>query len=109
MVADFLVLPSVVMILFVLFVVPVYIACAIGLLGFVQLLLGMKENQIINIVLVVGFIAAISVLDGLVKGGVIVMSAPVVGGMFILGILLMGGIGYMTRILNREKIVTTLP
>ncbi len=107
--ADFLVLPSIVMILFVLFVVPVYIACAIGLLGFVQLLLGMKENQIINIVLVVGFIGAISVFDSLVAEGVVVMSAPVVGGMFVLSILLLGGIGYMTRILNREKIVTTLP
>jgi ABC-2 type transport system permease protein len=109
MVTDVLVLPSFVMILFVLFVVPVYIACAIGMLGFVQLLLGIKENQIINIVLIVGFIAAISVLDSLVGGGVVVMSAPVVGAMFILAILLLGIIGYMTRILNREKIVTTLP
>ncbi len=109
MVTDVLVLPSFVMILFVLFVVPVYIACAIGMLGFVQLLLGIKENQIINIVLIVGFIAAISVLDSLVGGGVVVMSAPVVGAMFILGVLLLGIIGYMTRILNREKIVTTLP
>ena len=109
MVTDVLVLPSFVMILFVLFVVPVYIACAIGMLGFVQLLLGIKENQIINIVLIVGFIAAISVLDSLVVGGVVVMSAPVVGAMFILAVLLLGIIGYMTRILNREKIVTTLP
>ena len=109
MAAEFLVLPSVVMILFVFFVVPVYIACAIGILGFVQLLLGMKENQIINIVLVVGFIAVISVFDSLVAEGVVVMSALVVGMMFILGIILLGGIGYMTRILNREKIVTTLP
>ncbi len=109
MAADFLVLPSVVMMLFILAVVPVYIACAVGILGFVQLLLGMKENQIINIVLIIGFIAAISVFDSLVAEGVIVMSALVVGEMFMLGILLLGGIGFMTRILNREKIVTTLP
>jgi ABC-2 type transport system permease protein len=106
--ADFLVLPSVVM-LFVVLVVPVYIACAIGMLGLVQLLLGMKENQILNIVLIIGFIAVISVFDGLVTEGVVVMSAPVVGAMFIVGMLLLGVIGFMTRILNREKIVTTLP
>ncbi len=107
--ADFLVLPSVVMMLFVVLVVPVYIACAIGMLGLVQLLLGMKENQILNIVLIIGFIAVISVFDGLVTEGVVVMSAPVVGAMFIVGMLLLGVIGFMTRILNREKIVTTLP
>jgi len=107
--ADFLVLPSVVMMVFVLLVVPVYIACAIGILGFVQLLLGMKENRIINIVVIIGFIAAISVFDSLVTEGLIVISALVVGVMFMLGILLLGVIGSMTRILNREKIVTTLP
>ncbi|WAI00980.1 ABC transporter permease [Methanogenium organophilum] len=109
MAADVLVLPSVVMMLFVLMVVPVYIACAIGMLGFVQLLLGMRENQIINIVVIIGFIVAISVFDSLVTEGLIVMSAPVVGVMFLLGILLIAAIGYMTRILSREKIVTTLP
>jgi len=107
--ADVLVLPSVVMMAFVLLVVPVYIACAIGILGFVQLLLGMRENQILNILLIIGFIAAISVFDSLVADGVVVMSAPFVGAMFILGILLLAFIGFMTRILNREKIVTTLP
>jgi len=107
--ADFLVLPSPIMILFVLVVVPVYIACLIGMLGFIQLLLGMRENQIVNIVLIIVFIAAISIFDSLVAEGLVVMSALVVGGMLMAGILLLAVIGYMTRILNKEKIVTTLP
>ena len=109
MAADFLVLPSPVMILFILLVVPVYTACAIGMLGFVQLLLGMRENQIINIVVILVFIVGISFFNGLVAEGLIVISALVVGAMFIPGILLLAFIGFMTRILNREKIVTTLP
>lgn len=109
MAADFLVLASPVMILFILLVVPVYTACAIGMLGFVQLLLGMRENQIINIAVILVFIVGISFFNGLVAEGLIVMSAPVVGAMFIPGILLLAFIGFMTRILSREKIVTTLP
>lgn len=109
MAADFLVLPSPIMIVFVLVVVPVYIACIIGMLGFIQLLLGMRENQIVNIALIIVFIAAISIFDGLVTEGLVVMSALVVGGMLMAGILLLTLIGYMTRILNKEKIVTTLP
>lgn len=109
MAADFLVLPSPIMIVFVLVVVPVYIACIIGMLGFIQLLLGMRENQIVNIALIIVFIAGISIFDGLVTEGLVVMSALVVGGMLMAGILLLTLIGYMTRILNKEKIVTTLP
>ncbi|WOF16606.1 ABC transporter permease subunit [Methanoplanus sp. FWC-SCC4] len=107
--ADFLVLPSPVMFLYILIVVPVYIACAVGLLGFVQLLLGMKENQIINIALIVGFIAVISVFNSLVTEGVIAISATVVFSMFLFGILMLSVVGFLTRFLNREKIVTTLP
>ncbi len=109
MAADFLVMPSPIMIVFVLVVVPVYIACVIGMLGFIQLLLGMRENQIVNIALIIVFIAAISIFDSLVAEGLVVMSALVVGGMLMAGLLLLAVVGFMTRILNKEKIVTTLP
>ena len=40
----------------ILTVVPAFIVCGIGLLGFIQLLLGMRENQVINILILFALI-----------------------------------------------------
>ncbi|MDD4127599.1 MAG: ABC transporter permease subunit, partial [Methanomicrobium sp.] len=74
--ADIVFLPSPAMILYFIIVVPVYIGCAVGLLGFVQLLLGMKENQIINIIMIFGFLLLLSVFDALISDEVIFFYDP---------------------------------
>jgi len=53
-------LPSGPILLHLITVVPAFIACGVGVLGFIQLLLGMRENQIINVGVIFGLIFLIS-------------------------------------------------
>ncbi|MBP2133552.1 ABC-2 type transport system permease protein [Methanomicrobium sp. W14] len=107
--SGYLVLPSPAMILYLLIVVPVYIGCATGLLGFVQLLLGMRENQIVNFVMIFGFIVAISFFESMIADNAITVSFLLVIEMAAAGVILMGIVRYLTGFLSREKIVTTIP
>ena len=107
--ADIVFLPSPAMILYFIIVVPVYTGCAVGLLGFVQLLLGMKENQIINVIMIFGFIAFISVFDALISDEVIFMTPAAIILMSVFGFVLIAIVRYLTGFLSREKIVTTIP
>ncbi|HTY14883.1 MAG TPA: hypothetical protein VMC42_04180 [Methanoregulaceae archaeon] len=89
-------------------VVPAFIASAVGLLGFVQLLLGMRENQIINIVVIFGLIFLISFSRELVGPGfAITWSAE---GVFLgLALVMILITRALTRVLDKEKIVRTIP
>jgi len=108
-VATTLILPSVPVLFYLLLVVPVYIAFAIGMLGFVQLLLGMKENQIIGIIVMVGLIGLITGINIFVTEGGLIVSPLFIGVMFIISLILIGIVAFCTRFLSKEKIVTTLP
>lgn len=102
------VLPSAPVVLHILLTVPVLTAVAVGLLGFVQLLLGMRENQIINMAIIFGVIFAFSLSTSLAGDGIAVgwggEGALVAGGAALLALL-----GWATRYLDRERIVTTIP
>ncbi|MDK2975515.1 MAG: type transport system permease protein [Methanofollis sp.] len=102
------VLPSAPAALHVLVVVPAFIAVVVGLLGFAQLLLGMRENQIINMVILFCVIFSFSLSASLAGEGFVV-SWGTEGAAFAVAAALLLVVGWATRFLNRERIVTTIP
>jgi len=100
-------LPSPAILLHIVLVVPAFIAAAVGLLGFGHLLLGMRENQILNISIFVVIFFALSLAKNVISGGYAV-SWAMVGTMLIVALLLLALISYLTRYLNKERIATTI-
>lgn len=90
-----------------LFVLPLLIAFIVGLLGFAQLLLGMKENRIISMAL---FIPIFAGLYGIGYGatGTLAIGWSHVGIIALAAIGLVLLLAWGTRFLSREKIVTSL-
>ncbi len=103
-----LLLPSPAVFLHIFIVVPVFIAVAAGLLGFGHLLLGMRENQILNISIFFAILFAFSLANKNVISGGYTISWAMVGGMLIVAVLLLALISYLTRYLSKERIVTTI-
>jgi ABC-2 type transport system permease protein len=89
-------------------VVPAFIAVVGGLLGFVQFVLGMRENQILNFLLIIGIVFLVTFTQAL-AGPAFTVTWTVVGASFALALLILGLTTWMTRFLSRERIVTTLP
>jgi ABC-2 type transport system permease protein len=106
--AASILLPSPAILLHIFLVVPAFIAVAVGLLGFGHLLLGMRENQILNISIFVAIFFAFSLVNKNVIGGGYTVSWAMVGAMLIVAVLLLALISYLTRYLNKERIVTTI-
>ena len=101
-------LPSPAVFLHIVLVVPAFIAVAVGLLGFGHLLLGMRENQILNISIFIAIFFAFSLVNKTVISGGYAVSWVMVGKMLIVALLLLALISYLTRYLNKERIVTTI-
>ncbi|PXF59639.1 MAG: hypothetical protein C4B59_11175 [Candidatus Methanogaster sp.] len=106
--ATTMLLPSPAVLLHIFLVVPAFIAVAVGLLGFGHLLLGMRENQIMNISIFVAIFFALSLANKNVISGGHVVSGVMVGAMLIMAVLLLALISYLTRYLSKERIVTTI-
>jgi ABC-2 type transport system permease protein len=103
-----IVLPSAPVILHLLVVVPLFAASAVGLLGFIQLLLGLRENQIFNIIIFAGLFFLLFFMQTVLEVGVTV-SWSQVGAFLLLGALLLAATGYLARFLSKEKIIRTIP
>ncbi|MCD4843236.1 MAG: ABC transporter permease [Methanosarcinales archaeon] len=88
-------------------VVPAFIAVAVGLLGFGHLLLGMRENQILNISFFIVIFFAFSLPKNVIGGGFAV-SWIEVGVLLMVAVLLLVFVSYLTRYLSKERIVTTI-
>ena len=107
-IAGGLLLPSPPVIFHIVLVIPVYIALAAGVLGYVQLLLGMRENQIVNVAVIFLIIFAITLAQQLVGpafGVAWLLEAVLLAG----GALLLAGVGAAARLLDVERIVRTIP
>jgi ABC-2 type transport system permease protein len=100
--------PSAPVLFHIIVVVPLFIAAAAGLLGFVQFILGMRENQILNFVIIFGIIFLISFTRALI-GPAFTVTWSVVGAAFGLAGVILLLTAYLTRFLSRERIVITLP
>jgi ABC-2 type transport system permease protein len=103
-----LLLPSPAILLHIFLVVPAFIAAAVGLLGFGHFLLGMRENQILNISLFFVLFLALFFTKNVISGGYAV-SWVAIGAMLVVAVLLLALISYLTRYLSKERIVTTIP
>jgi len=100
--------PSGPIILHLVTVVPAFIACGVGVIGFIQLLLGMRENQIINIAVIFGLIFLISFSRELLGPGFSISWAGEVITLLITVALLLV-VNAMTRFLDKERIIRSIP
>ncbi len=101
-------LPSPAILFHIFLVVPAFIAAAVGLLGFGHFLLGMRENQILNITIFFVIFLALFFTKNVISGGYAVSWAAI-GVLLIATVLLLALISYLTRYLSKERIVTTIP
>lgn len=103
-----IVLPGWPVIVHVIVVLPLFIAALGGLMGYIQLLMGMKENRILNLLIFVPAMAAVYGI-GLSAGSGLSIPWIYVGAFFAVSLMLLIIIAIMTGRLSRERIVTTLP
>ncbi|MFB0502562.1 MAG: hypothetical protein ACETWE_01880 [Candidatus Bathyarchaeia archaeon] len=106
-----LLLPSVVILIHILAVVPVFITSAISLMGFCQFLFGMRENKIIGYLVMLGLFPFVfpHIFGGLILGNMsLVVSWSEVVVLLIVSMLLLAVTTYSSRYLSKEKIVTTI-
>lgn len=85
--------------------VPLVTAVSVGLLGLVQLLLGLRENQLLNLGLVMGLIALLSIGQVIVGG---VPSPKVEGGAVLAMAVLLALLYRLAGRVDRERIVRTI-
>ncbi|MDD4987082.1 MAG: ABC transporter permease [Dehalococcoidales bacterium] len=100
-------LPGLAAVIHVLVAVPIFIAAFIGLVGFGQLLLGMRQNALLNFLL---FVPAFGALygSGFAVARGLTISWPYVSILLGGSLILLGIAAYLTRYLSRERIVTTI-
>jgi ABC-2 type transport system permease protein len=101
-------LPSAPVIFHIVMVVPVLIASAVGMLGFGQLLLGMRENQILNVAIIFLIVFLITLTQGILGPGVTI-TWSLVGAVLGIALLLLLVTQTLTRFLDTERIVRTIP
>jgi ABC-2 type transport system permease protein len=106
-----LVLPSAVILIHIVVVVPIFTTAAISLIGFCQFVLGMRENKIIGYLIVLVLVPFMyPSIFGLMFGGVnVVVSWREVGICLLFAVLLLTLTTYSSRYLSKEKIITTIP
>ncbi|MDD1677843.1 MAG: ABC transporter permease [Methanomicrobiales archaeon] len=101
-------LPSLPLIAHLFTTVPLFIAATVGLLGFAQLLLGLRENQILNFAIIFALIFLLTMSQALFGSG-FTISWVVVGSSLAIAILLLIATSWLTRFLDKERIVITIP
>lgn len=102
-----LVVPNAAVILYLVGVLPLVIACLVGALGFAQMLLGMKENRIIGLVLFIPIFAGLYGL-GYTSTGTLAIGWLQVGIATLVAVVVLCVLAWGTRLLSRERIVTSL-
>jgi ABC-2 type transport system permease protein len=102
-----LALPNAAVILYLVFGLPLVIACLVGALGYAQLLLGMKENRIIGLALFIPIFAGLYGI-GYTSTGTLAIRWPHVSVVGLVALVVLGVLGWASRFLSRERIVTSL-
>ena len=108
MAANVLLLPSLVILVHIIVTVPLFTAAVVGLIGYSQLLLGMKENTVIGIFTFLGLFIGISVAGQMVSGSGTI-TVPMLLIMFLVAASLLTFTFYLARFLSKEKVITTIP
>ncbi len=102
-----IVLPGAPILFHVLLVIPTSIAAFAGLLGFVQLRLGLRESRILNFVIFAPLFAGLYGVGRMV-GSSFAISWIQVGILFAISVFLLAVTAYLTKRLSKERIVTTI-
>jgi len=99
------IVPDVAFALYLAAVVPLAVACLVGARGYAQLLFGMRESHLISMALLLVMILILRVLAG---GGASVPALTHVAAAALGAGGLLTSLGWCTRFLSMERIVTTL-
>ena len=106
-IARGLVVPTLELLVYLLILAPTILLSVIGILGYLQFLLGMKENRLISMLLFVGLFAALGMMDTVASQENVVKWTTIAG--LIMGATLLLVLTlYCTRFLDKERIITTL-
>lgn len=106
--SDVRLVPSAAMIAHVLVVVPLFTVAAVGTIGIWQLVLGMRENQIVNLLVFLVLFFAIFFSRTLLDQG-LVSSWQAALVLLVAGLLLLGFTLLLSRFLSKERIVRSIP
>jgi len=99
--------PVVAVLFHVFIVVPVFTAAIAGLMGFLQLYMGLRENRILNFILFVPVFGALYGV-GYAVGGDMTVTWLFTGIVLLVSIILLGIATYLIQRLSKERIITTL-
>jgi len=99
--------PGTTVLVHLLVVVPFFIVAAVALMGFAQLMLGMRENMIINMLTIMVLFGALAITRMVVEEAHLVTWRAVLGLLF-LSIVLLMITSLLGRFLSRERIVRTI-
>lgn len=100
--------PSLLVLLHLIVFAPVFISSAIGLVGYVQLAMGMRENRMVSTGVFVMLIAGLSVSSGVVQEDAALVGQVVLA--LLLGAAALLALSFaLSGRLDKEKIVTSIP
>lgn len=101
------VLPGLPVVVHLLFVVPIFVVAAVGLIGFAQLMLGMRENIMVNMAAITVLLAALA-LTRMVVDDKSLVSWGAVGWLLGGSLVLLALTAWLGRFLSKERIVTSI-
>lgn len=99
--------PGLPLILYLFCVLPIITAACTGIFGFMQLLLGMRQNRIVNIVILMLIFGSLGAVIPLTEDTPLVRW-PVLCLLFAAALVLLFIAGYITRFIRKEKIITSI-
>ena len=105
--AETALLPAAPLIVYICIVLPLIIGVFTGFLGFLQLLLGMRENRIVNIVVMIALFGGLGLASS-IAGGSSFVRWPVIGVVFGVVLLLFAFLLYITKFIQVERIITSV-
>ncbi len=100
--------PSLLVIVHLIVVTPLFIAASVGIIGYIQLAMGMRENRIVSMGIFILLIAGLSISTGVVQGDASLVNTVVVS-LLAAAVLLFSLSFLLSKRLNKEKIVTSIP
>lgn len=100
--------PSLLVIVHLLLVAPLFTAASIGIVGYIQLAMGMKENRLVTIGVLALLVGGLSASTGAVQQDASLVNALVPALLLVSAALIALSYLLSTR-LNKEKIVTSIP
>jgi ABC-2 type transport system permease protein len=101
------VIPAPAIFLHVLIVVPVFVLAFTGLMGYLQLLLGIREIRILNLVVFVPIFVLVYSLGLSTDGSISIWLYTLI--ILAASLIVLFVTAYLTSRLNKERIITTLP